>query len=194
MKDRAKLAARKGVTNFLRSRNGAMAPLFAVAAVPLTIAIGSAVDVGRVMDMRSQLQDIADSAALAGLAAGTGTPTTTAQQFANAAVATLPGSPNVTVNTPSYNAGAGTLQVTISAKVATTFAAFMTPSIATSVSATAAGTLVRNVTFTISNFNSDAGDLNQVYYYPIPSGMSGGTLYQWTPWGTSAPTASNLLL
>ncbi len=170
-----------------------MAPLFAIAAVPLTIAVGSAVDIGRVMDTRSQLQDIADSAALAGLAAANGTPTTTAQNFITAAVSALPGKPTVTASFPAQ-ASSTAFEVVLKTNVATTFTALVTPSIATTVQSTAVGSLARNVTFTISNFSAQAGDLNQVYFYAIPSSLSGTSLYQWTPWGANAPPPANLLL
>lgn len=178
------------ISSFLRNRAGAIAPLFAVAAIPLTIAAGSAVDIGRSIDFRSQLQDISDSAALAGLAqATTGAEVSTATSFVNAAVARLAGSPVVSASY-AYNSTPGTLQVTLNANLATTFAAMVTPSIAVSATSTATGAFATNVVFTISHFNSSAYDLDQIYYYPIPTGMTGTTLYQWTP----TLQASQLLL
>lgn len=194
MTDHAKIACKVWFKRFWSDRAGSIAPLFAVAAIPLTIAIGAATDVGRSMDIHSQLQDISDSAALAGLAqAVPGSEVATAQKFVTAAAAKLPGAPVVT-GTYTFTQGssttASTLQVSLSSKVATTFAALVTPSIAVASTSTAAGSFARNVTFTINNFNSSASDLDQIYYYSIPSGMSGTTLYQWTP----SLTASNLLL
>ncbi len=172
---------------FRRGRSGSIAPMFAVAAIPLVLAVGTAVDVGRVMDAHGKLQDIADSAALAGATQlETGNETAAATKYVTAM---LPGvTPTVTVVENSN--GVGTVQVSVSQSVPTTLAALFTPTVSTTATATAQGTLVRNVTFTLSNFNSSAMDLNQIYYYVQPSGSSGTTLYQWAP----TLSSSNLLL
>ncbi|MHB8283931.1 MAG: TadE/TadG family type IV pilus assembly protein [Caulobacteraceae bacterium] len=181
MKVLPRATKRSWIANFLADQAGSIAPLVAVAVIPLVIAAGSAADIGRAMDVRSQLQDISDSAALAGLAqATTGAEVSTATSFVNAAVSKLPGTPTVAA-VYTYNSTAGTLQVSLSTKIATTFGAMVIPSIPAASTSTAAGTFAVNVVFTLSNFNSSAYDLDQVYYYPIPSGMTGATLYQWVP-------------
>ena len=50
---------------FIRSRSGATAILFAVALVPIILAAGAAIDFGRQIRAQSHLQDIADASALA---------------------------------------------------------------------------------------------------------------------------------
>lgn len=172
------------------ARGGSIAPIFALAAIPLVMAAGSAFDVGRVMDAKIKLQDIADAAALAGATQlETGNETSAATKYVNAM---LPGvTPTVNVVQNNGN-GAGTVQVSLSQTVNTTFTSMFTPSVTTAASSTAQGTIVRNVTFTLSNFNSSASDLNQVYYYILPSGSSGQTLYQWAPdLSKSTPLLSN---
>lgn len=177
--------------DFLECRRGAMAPVFAVTGLMLVITLGGSVDASRVLNAKQQLQDIADSGALAGATQmGTGTPTTAAQDFVNAAVSALPGKPTVT-GTYSYNSTAETVTVSLQETVQTTFGAVLTPSVTTSATSTATGNMARQVKVTLGNFSSDASDLNQVYVYSIPSGMSGTTLYQWTPTLGSTPVFSN---
>jgi Flp pilus assembly protein TadG len=220
MKDHAKSACQGWISRFLRNRAGSIAPLFAVAAIPLTIAIGSATDIGRMMDVRSQMQDISDSAALAGATklsmTDTATGVTIAQNFLTAAVKTLPGSPTLQASTScTAPAAAGTnvivasicvpafvtsgtsvtatIQVMMANSIPTTFAAIMVPTIAVNEQSTAQGNVGRLATFSINNFNSSAYDLDQIYWYLLPSSLSGVTgeaLYKYTP----TLTSSNLIL
>jgi Flp pilus assembly protein TadG len=71
------LAAKLG--DVLRSRSGSITPLFAVLAVPLVIAVGVAVDVGRASSSRANLQDALDAAGLAISHLPSSTPSATVQ-------------------------------------------------------------------------------------------------------------------
>ncbi|MHB8285800.1 MAG: pilus assembly protein TadG-related protein [Caulobacteraceae bacterium] len=180
----------------MRDCTGSIAPIFAVAAIPLTIAVGAATDIGRTMDVRSQMQDMSDSAALAGATqftqASNAAAVTIAENFITASIKTLPGAPTpvVTASCAAPTAGAvgtvsanvcdlgdstsGTtitaqIKVMTASNVATTFAALVTPSVAVSTQSVAQGNIGRNVVFTLTNYNSSASDTDQIYYYSIPS-------------------------
>ena len=56
-------------SRFFDDRRGAVAILTAFALIPLLLATGGAIDFGRIMVMRSELQQAVDSAALAAMAA-----------------------------------------------------------------------------------------------------------------------------
>lgn len=201
---------RSPVMEAIRSRSGSIAPLFAVGAVPLVLAAGAAVDISRVLDERGQMQDIADSAALAGASSfvGLGDSTaavTAASNYLKATGPRLAGTPTVTVTqtcggapttaavgtliayicatAPSTGSNyIGTVKVTLATSVKTTVASMVKPSVFTMASATAQGSAARNVQFTqVQNFSSSAADLNQIYIYTTPAGYTGTTLYQWTP-------------
>jgi len=66
MIDRLLHSCRKNLRGLLKSRSGAIGPQFAILAIPLVLAAGAAVDLSRVSNIHGQVQDIADSAALAG--------------------------------------------------------------------------------------------------------------------------------
>src|SRR5690606_42157209 len=50
------------IMRFLRNRDGAIAPMFAIAAIPLIAATGAAIDYSRAYDARSSVQDALDAA------------------------------------------------------------------------------------------------------------------------------------
>ncbi len=56
---------RSGLSRFLKHSGGQMTILFALAAVPLMIAAGAAIDYIRIDNVRSQMQAAVDGAALA---------------------------------------------------------------------------------------------------------------------------------
>jgi Flp pilus assembly protein TadG len=73
---------------FLASRAGAIAPMFGLIAVPVVVAMGAAVDIGRSIDSRNNLQDALDATSLAISHLPSSTPAATvqadAQQWLNA--------------------------------------------------------------------------------------------------------------
>ncbi len=60
---------KKTLSLFLADRRGAVAIIAALALIPMLLATGGAIDFGRIMVMRSELQQAVDSAALAAMAA-----------------------------------------------------------------------------------------------------------------------------
>jgi len=85
---------------FLRQRGGSVAPLLALALVPIIGAVGAAVDFSRASDVRAKLQATMDAAVLAGAHDGTANWTQTALKvFTNQ----IPG--NATVAAPSFTQG-----------------------------------------------------------------------------------------
>jgi Flp pilus assembly protein TadG len=114
---------RAGVRRFMRSRAGAIAPMFALLAVPMVIGLGAAVDIGRATTSRNNLQDALDATGLALSHLPASTPAATlatdAQQWLNANL--HDGSiSNVTL---SVTSSTQQVVVTANAKVTTTLAA-----------------------------------------------------------------------
>jgi Flp pilus assembly protein TadG len=83
---------------FLASRNGNVAVIFGVAAVPLFGALGAALDFSRVTRSQSTLQSAMDASVLAGLAATSGNEIATATRIFNANF----NDPDTTLGAPSY--------------------------------------------------------------------------------------------
>lgn len=77
-----------GMRSFLRSRSGAIAPMFGLLAVPIVVVVGASVDIGRATASRNNLQDALDATGLAisHLPSSTASATvkTDAQQWLNA--------------------------------------------------------------------------------------------------------------
>lgn len=162
-----------------RARGGNVAMIFALTLGGLVLATGSAVDMTRGVDMRTQLQAAADGAALAGAAAyvNSGSATTgktVATNYIRHAVAALPPNTGVsyTVTTGTVSSGDAThgYTVTVTAKTAvrTTLLSLVTGTVAEAVTAEAENPIV---TFSVNfgNFVSSAWDNNQIYYYPMPA-------------------------
>jgi Flp pilus assembly protein TadG len=124
---------------FRGHRSGNVAVIFALSIVPVILAVGGAVDFTTAVTARNQLQDTADSAALAAagaansyltangssaaqVAAATQLATATSQNFvnANANASLLTGAPTVTVATV-MNASVATVNVTVQANVKPAF-------------------------------------------------------------------------
>ncbi len=59
--------AAKGLNSFLHDKRGNVAILFALSMVPIVGAVGAAVDYGRAVRLKTQLQIVADAATSAGL-------------------------------------------------------------------------------------------------------------------------------
>jgi Flp pilus assembly protein TadG len=89
-------------SGFLASRNGNVAIIFGIAAVPLFGALGAALDFSRIAKSQSTLQSAMDASVLAGLAAASGGEITTATRIFNANFndsATTLGTPSYTLDT-----------------------------------------------------------------------------------------------
>src|SRR5437764_13911158 len=83
---------------FLASRNGNVAVIFGIAAVPLFGALGAALDFSRVSKSQSTLQSAMDASVLAGLSATSGNEIATATRIFNANF----NDSDTTLGTPSY--------------------------------------------------------------------------------------------
>jgi Flp pilus assembly protein TadG len=188
------------------SRRGALAPIAALTAVVLVFAAGSAVDVGRAARVRSLLQDIADSAALAGAEQNTSSNgVASATAYVSAAVANLsdrPGFAPATTDASNYSWSQATnsngVQTTtqtvkLTATLPTTLMSVVMKTLPISVSATAQGVVAKKVTITLSNYSSDAADHNVIYGYgydPTVYSTGNSNLYPLAP----ALLSQNLLL
>lgn len=93
-----------GLNRFRRDRKGAIAPIFALVAVPLIIAAGVGIDVSREVSSRNNLQDALDAAALAVGRLPVNTPLATMQSTAQNWV---------TANLSDKNLGTVALTVTV---------------------------------------------------------------------------------
>ncbi|MGC8469843.1 MAG: pilus assembly protein TadG-related protein [Acetobacteraceae bacterium] len=162
-----------------RARGGNVAMIFALTAGALVVATGAGVDMTRGVDVHSELQSIADAAALAGASAyvnsgAASTAQTVATDYMNNAIATLPpnGGVSFTVTTgtiPASGTATGyTVTVQASTSVATTLLSMVAGSVPVAVSSEAENPVV---TFSVNfgNFVSSAWDNNSIYYYLMPS-------------------------
>jgi Flp pilus assembly protein TadG len=112
---------RRLLVDFVRQRGGNIAILFAFTLIPILIGAGIAVDYGRALLVRTNMQNAADSAALA-LGSWVGLSQsdmqTKAQQYFNA---NYPPSSLGTVGALNLSFGANTITVSVSGSVKTTF-------------------------------------------------------------------------
>jgi len=167
--------------DFRRDRGGVFALWVGVMAIPLLLLAGAGLDLMRAVNLRAQLQAAVDSAALAGATAYTSssassTATTVAQNYMVGAIAKLTANSGVTYTaTPSTTtSGSATLYamtVTATSVIPTTLMKMVTSSTPVKVTATAQNS-TSILTFTLSNFASNAADADSIYYYIVPS--SGG--------------------
>ena len=164
--------------DFRHDRRGVFALWVAAASIPLLLLAGAGLDLMRAVDLRAQLQAAVDSAALAGATAYTSSSassaaTTVAQNYMAGAIAKLTANSGVTYTAaPSTTAnGSATLYamtVTATSAMPTTLMKMVTSSTPIKVTATAQNP-TSILTFTLSNFASNAADANSVYYYIVPS-------------------------
>jgi hypothetical protein len=178
---------------FCEHRGAGLAPIAALTAVAMTLAAGSAVDIGRTARARTLLQDVADSAALAG--ASQGDPTSavnSATAYVNAALGAMTDKPTVTA---TYNVAPASeyasppssgvpFSVTLSGSMPTSIMAMVVQSLPMSVAATAQANVGQKVTFTLTNYSSDAADHNIIYGYgydPTAYTAANGKLYPFVP-------------
>jgi Flp pilus assembly protein TadG len=161
---------------FMRTGRGNVLILFALMAVVLVASVGLAVDYSRTVHFRNTLQGEVDAAAIAGAAAylnsgknGSGVPYSAVAQdvairyISNAQLPIFIGSLNVTA-TPSATSAGFFMTVTASAPIATTFMAIFTSTIPISATATAKNAIF-NIQLKAGGWNSNAYDLNTVYWY-----------------------------
>ncbi len=148
---------------------GNVAVAFALSAAVLVGFSGFAVDLSRAYLARTELQNVADAAALAGVlkdidsdSLSTADATAKAQLKANLS---LKADPTVTASVPASDE----IKVAIKAEVPPTLSGIFGATWPINVSATAhRGEMQRKVDISIKNFNSDAWDLNELYVYAIP--------------------------
>jgi Flp pilus assembly protein TadG len=187
---------------FFRDRQGNIVPFLALAMFFVLVpAVGIAIDYTRAVQFKTALQGIADAAAIAGATVyvdgNSGTlAQTTAQKYMDLATPKLPKnngvsacpqvtSPLVGPSTDSNgNATSYNVTITVCASLKTTFLSIFTPTLPIRVTATAQDKIV-TATATLKNFNSSADDLNEIYWYVIPSGASS----TWTPDTSTNSTA-----
>ena len=142
----------------------------------LVLIVGAAVDYSRAMAFKAALQNLADSAALAGasvyVSADTAlNATTVATNYFNAGLPHLPD--NISVGTPTITPSSDSagyyIQVTVpTSRIRTTFLGLFTTSIAVEVSAKAKDPIViGHVDF--GGWTTEAYDGNTIYWYALPS-------------------------
>jgi Flp pilus assembly protein TadG len=169
------------IRRLARDRRGNVAMMFGLMLMPLVLAAGVGSDYAQALNFKSQLQAAADDAALAGASiytptSSTGQVTQVADNYMSNAIKSLPANKGVTYTaTPAIvTSGATTtgytVAVTATAQVSTSFMALGgITTMNVSVSATAENPVVTG-TFNTGGFVSFACDLNEVYWYVVPSG------------------------
>ena len=151
-----------------RNADGNVGVMFGFLAVPLIGMAGLAIDYTRASSVRAEMQNAADSAALA---AASRLPDKkalrAAKQFftAETEALALAGPANVSVTSPTDY----TVRVEASGKVETTLLAMLGQDMSVSVGATAErGAPSKVVDLTIKEFNADAWDANTIAWYVVP--------------------------
>src|SRR5262249_48025778 len=103
---------------FIRSPHGSVAPLFALAAIPILGMIGAAADYSRAAAVRARLQSSLDTALLAGVKDGSANWTDIAAAVFNADAAAT----SATVATPTFHTdGNGGYTASVNGTVPTSF-------------------------------------------------------------------------
>ncbi len=162
-----------------RNRDGAIAMIFALLAIPLIMVIGAATDYTRLEYFKTRLQATVDSAALSGAAvysssATSSNATTVAGNYLTANEALLPPhSGSITSSVSAAQVTTGNNQgyaVTVSAtgKIVPSFMRILYATIPVSATAVAINPPV-SINVDATDFNSDAGDTNTIWYYLVPS-------------------------
>jgi Flp pilus assembly protein TadG len=107
----------------VRDRKGALSPVFGLMIIPLAVAGGVAVDVGRAVSSRNDLQDAVDSTALALAHLPTSTPLATLQADATTWMGAELDDKNMGPLTITVTPASGQLTVSAASTVATTISA-----------------------------------------------------------------------
>lgn len=116
--------------SFFGNKDGAVAIIFAASLVPLVIAVGAAIDYGRALHVKTQLQSATDAAALAGASMAANSANGDRQTAAIGVLisnVTALGNANGLQKTISF--GNNSIEVRTSLKVPTTLAKLITPEI-----------------------------------------------------------------
>ena len=110
-----------GVRSFMRSRSGAIAPMFGLLVVPLIIGLGAAVDIGRATTSSNNLQDALDATGLALSHLSSSTPAATVQADAQNWLNANMHDKSIGNITLSVNTSTQQVVLTATATVTTTF-------------------------------------------------------------------------
>jgi Flp pilus assembly protein TadG len=108
-----------------RDRSGAVAPMFALVAIPMILVTGIGIDVSRMVTSRNNLQDALDAAALAIGRLPTNTPTATLKQQAQYWVTANLADKNVGEVTLNLNATPGNIDLSASSSIPTAIVGLM---------------------------------------------------------------------
>ncbi|MDR3512847.1 MAG: pilus assembly protein [Caulobacteraceae bacterium] len=107
----------------LTDRRGAISPIFGLMIVPLAVAVGASIDVGRAVSARNDLQDAVDSTALALAHLPNSTPLATLQSDATTWLSAELSNKDLGPLTVTVTPTTGQISVSASSNVATTIAA-----------------------------------------------------------------------
>ena len=164
------------LTRLAANDRGTVAVLLGIMLIPLAIAVGAGIDYGHAVQIRTTLQNAVDAAALSGASAYTApsaqsTAQTLAQNYVNKGTAALPAGVTITSTTvtPGSTSSAYTMSVSITISVPTTFMSLYKKSLTVTASAKATNPVVTG-SFDASSFVSYACDINEIYWYIVPSG------------------------
>jgi len=174
------------IRRLLKRGRGTVAINMALTILPIILIVGGAIDYSRSVHFRSELQGVADSAALAGAALWTGGTTTAAttavSNYITAGTGKLPpnGGVSQTVATSSSNVGYQ-VDVELDSSMLTTFLGIISTSISVKVYSTAlnpkpyghfcAGAITSTQTLcgNASSFSASAADTNTIFWYYVPA-------------------------
>jgi Flp pilus assembly protein TadG len=187
---RSRIACRQSgdatmIRPFLRARQGAVALLIAVAAVPLMLAAGAAVDIGQAHFAARSLQGVVDAAALAGVAVYTDSTAAakaaaTARTYFEKGVANMPGlnvgAPTITATadaTCTGSSSAATVTVSAPVTVKTSLMGLVIPSVTTTISATAKNPIVE-FSLNLGGFQAGRDDGDKLALHWYKASASGG--------------------
>lgn len=186
---------RAALRGLAADRRGSLLVWFALALVPLLIAVGTGLDYGRAVNLRTKMQNATDAAALAGAVLYTDSSTATtalakqaATNYMAAFVAQMGTASGITytvtptVVTSGSSATLYTMKVTASGSISTTLMKFGGSTGSSVATGSTANNPVYTVSLSLANFSSSAYDGDAIYYYIVPSDNS-----------APAPSALNLL-
>ena len=179
---------RSTARRLLGDRRGVVSVLFGLMLIPFVMFLGVVVDYARMVQYKTDLQNVVDEAAIAGASAFLD-PTqatnavTVATNYFNAASAVLPPSTSLstpvitsnvsgTINPALGTANAYTVTVSANGNIATTFLSLIYSTLNISATGTA-GNPVIQPQLVFSNVGSQACDGNTVYLYQVPKNGSG---------------------
>lgn len=168
---------------FPGNERGSLLIWFAFALIPLLYAVGAGLDYGRGLSLRTQMQNAADAAALAGATAYTSsstsaTATAAATAYMAAFVARMSSGAGITYAVSTAATASGTsytlysVTVTSSATVSSSIMKLGTTASTTVAVTSTAQNPVYTMTLTITGTASSASDADALYYYIVPSDNS----------------------